>query len=274
MAISQDAIFITQFGDEIHHLFQQKQSKLLDLTRTHRNVVGSTYKFPRLGEITANTKARAADVTNTEPVHDFKTATLSDFYAPIYLDKLDEAKTNVSLRQEYVTSTVAAINRKIDQVLIAALDTDGGTAITTTTGKWTYARHLEALQKLQEADVDEEDRAIVLDPFSFTQMLNETKVISGDYTTLMPVMSGQIGQLFGMKVVVSNLLTVNATPTPDQTQCYMFNKKAVGVAIGQDPVTEINYVPQKASWLVNTMVSLGAVVIETAGVVAIGCDIS
>lgn len=274
MTISTNDIFVTQFSDEIKAAFQQKESKLLELVRTHRNVVGSTYKFPRLDKMTANTKSRNAEVTGLEPVHDFKTATLADAYAPMYLDKLDEAKTNASLRQEYVNGTVAAINRKIDQVIIAALDTDGGTAMTTTAGKWTYARHLEALQKLMAADAFEDDRAIVLDPFSFIQMLNETKVISGDYTSLMPVQTGQIGNLFGMKVITSNLLTISTSETPDQTDCWMFNKSAVGVAVGQDPVTEINYVPTRVAHLVNTMVSLGAVVIETAGVVAFGCDIS
>lgn len=274
MAITTSDIFITQFADEIHQLFQQKESKLLSAVRVHRNVTGNTYKFPRLGKVTANTKATAADVTNLEPVHDFKTATLADSYAPIYLDKLDTLKTNVSLREEYARMTVAAINRKVDSVIVTALDGGSPSTITTTTGKWTYARHLEGVTKLQQNEAFEDERFMVLDPFSLSQMFNEVKVISGDYTTLMPVMKGEIGNLFGMGIIVHNGLTVDAVPTPDATQCYMWNKSAVGVAVGQDVATEINYVPQKVSWLVNTMVSLGAVVIESAGVVQIKCDIS
>lgn len=267
MAITTSAVFISQFSEEIKQAFQQRESKLQNAVRAHRNVVGSTYSFPVLGKFTANTKARNADVTGIEPLHSSVLATLADSYAPIYLDQLDQLKTNVSLREEYVSGTVSAINRVIDQTIITAA-VAGTIATATTAGGWTYAKHLEAVTMLNAADVDEEDRYMVIGAKQLGEMLNETKVISADYTAgLVPAMSGKIGTFMGFNVIVSNLLP---TATSVRTVLY-FNKRAIGLAIGQDPKTEVNYIPQKASTLVNTMVSLGSVIVDPAGIVEMPC---
>lgn len=271
MANTQPNIFISQFADEIHQAFQQTESKLQGAVRAHRNVVGSTYNFPKLGKFTANTKARNADVTGLEPDHSQVLATLADSNAPIYLDKLDQIKTNVSLREEYVKGTVAAINRKVDQTIVTAA-LSGSNVVPTTAGGWTYAKHLEAVKLLNKADVDESDRFIAVGASQIMEMLNEIKVISSDYTAgLVPVLSGQIGNLMGFKVIV---LSDDVLPIATNVQtAFYFNKKAIGIAVGQDPTTEVNYIAQKASWLVNTMVSLGAVLIDGAGVVEMPCAV-
>lgn len=269
MAVTQQNIFISQFSDEIKQAFQQKESKLQNAVRAHRNVVGATYAFPVLGKFTANTKARNADVTGLEPTHNQVIATLADSYAPIYLDQLDQIKTNVSLREEYVKGTVSAINRKIDEVIITAA-LAGTITTTTSAGGWTYAKHLEAFTALNLADVDEEERFMVIGPKQLAEMMNEVKVISGDYTAgLLPVMSGHIGKFMGFTVIPTTLLPTVSTV---QTVLY-FNKQSIGCAIGQDPKTEVNYIPQKASWLVNTMVSLGAVIVDPSGICEMTCTV-
>jgi len=262
-----DSVFITEFTDEVHLGFQQEVSKLQGLVRTHRNVGSSTYKFPTLAAVTANTKARNADVTGREPTQAFVTVTLADYYAPIYLDKLDAIKTNADYKKEYVKTTVSAINRKVDSVIITAAIT-GANVIPTTTGNWTFAKHLEAIKLLADADAYEDERFFVMGPKQLQAMLNETKLTSADYVSIMPVVTGGIGSLFGMPVVLHTGLPLVST----SRQCFMANKRAVGCAVGQDPTTEINYIAQKASWLVNTMVSLGAVLIEAVGVAEVPCD--
>jgi hypothetical protein len=46
-----------------------------------------------------------------------------------------------------------------------------------------------------------------------------------------------------------------------------FHKDAIGYAEGMGPKTEINYVPEKTSFLVNAMFSAGAVAIDAEGIV-------
>jgi hypothetical protein len=53
--------------------------------------------------------------------------------------------------------------------------------------------------------------------------------------------------------------------------CYAYHKTSIGHAIGQEIKTEINYLPQKVAWLVNSYLSMGAVQIDASGIVKIAC---
>ena len=46
---------------------------------------------------------------------------------------------------------------------------------------------------------------------------------------------------------------------------YAWHKSALGHASGCDVKTEINYIPEKVSFFINSMMSQGAVVIDQAG---------
>ena len=78
--------------------------------------------FKKLGKGAANTKSRNGDVTAMELAHTNVEATMADFYAPEYIDKLDELKININERQAVAQSAAAALGRKTDEILIAAMD--------------------------------------------------------------------------------------------------------------------------------------------------------
>ena len=266
MASNIASSFISQYADEVKQAFQQKTSKLLGSVKTHRNVVGSTYNFHTLGKVTANTKARDSNITALNPAQAQVTATLADYYAGIYIDKLDELKTNAALRQEYVTAAAAAIARKVDDVIITTLAT-ASTTTTTTTGGLTIAKILEGLTYLNGNDVDPEDRVLVIGAKQMSEAMAISQLTSSDYAALAQINQSGVGTAFGFKWILHNALplaTVNRT-------CFAFNKNAIGVAIGQDITSEANYIPEKVSTLVNSYVSLGSALIEQNGIVKINC---
>ena len=51
--------------------------------------------------------------------------------------------------------------------------------------------------------------------------------------------------------------------------CFAFHKDAIGYGEGIAPKTEINYIPEKTSFLVASMLSAGATVIDAEGIVSI-----
>lgn len=266
MSTSVNNAFIQQWSDEVKQAFQQKGSKLLDNVRQARNVTGSTYNFHTLGTVVANTKARDTNVTALNPTHAVVPVTLADYYAPIYIDKLDELKTNIDTRKEYVQVTANAIGRKVDDVIITAAAA-ATTTTTTTTGGLTFAKLQEIITFFNANDVDPEDRIIVVGAKQLTEALGITQLTSTDYVQMQAINQASFGTALGMKWIVSTrlpLATVNRT-------CFAFNKQALGVAIGQDITTEVNYVPEKVSTLINSYVSLGSVVIENAGIVKMNC---
>ena len=52
---------------------------------------------------------------------------------------------------------------------------------------------------------------------------------------------------------------------------YAFHKAAVGMAENMATKTEINYIPEKTSFLVNSMFSAGSVAIDDEAIVEITC---
>jgi Phage capsid protein len=251
--------FEKKYSDDVHHLASQMSSKLMGKTRLHRNVSGSTYDFHKMAGLAAASRAsgNSDEVTGLNATSSVVTATLADWEVPIYAQKFDQLKTSVDQIREYQVETVAAINRRIDDTIITAMAT-ASTTLATTAGGLTYAKLLEAVTFFNSNDVDAEDRIFVLSPKALSEALAITQLTSSDYMQVQAVMNAGIGQALGMNWILSTRLPL---ATLART-CFVFNKKAVGVAMGKEISTEINYIPQRVSTLINTTVSLGAVVID------------
>lgn len=251
--------FEKKYSDDVHHLASQMGSKLMGETRLHRNVAGSTYDFHRMAGLTAASRAAgsSAEVTGLDATSSVVTATLADWEVPIYASKFDQLKTSVDAVKEYQVETVGAINRRVDDTIITAMAA-ATTTLTTTAGGLTYAKLLEAVTFFNTNDVASDDRIFVLSPKALSEALAISQLTSSDFIQVQAVMNAGIGKALGMKWILSTrlpLLTLART-------CFAYNKKAVGVAMGKEISTEINYIPQRVSTLINTTVSLGAVVID------------
>jgi len=62
------------------------------------------------------------------------------------------------------------------------------------------------------------------------------------------------------------------TIASDVVSAYAYSKEAIGLAVGIDMKTSIDYVPQKTSFLCNGMLKAGAAVRDTTGLVEINYD--
>ena len=121
MANTIDQAFIKQFESEVHIAYQRMGSKLRNTIRS-TNVTGSTARFQVIGKGTASTKTRNGDVTTMELAHTNVEATMADYYAAEYIDKLDELKININERQAVAQSAAAALGRQTDALIITAMD--------------------------------------------------------------------------------------------------------------------------------------------------------
>lgn len=260
--------FRTQWSDDVKHAYQQADSRLRPACRVVTGVEGNLFKFNKLAAVAANTKSRNAELTFIDPDHTVATATLADAYAPILLDKLDMNKVmrNGDMRREYVMATANAIRRKVDDDTITAMAVPGNT-ITTTAGGLTFPKLLESVEELNSNDVDPGERYIVVGAAQISEALAIEQLTSADYSNLLAVQQGQVKQALGYTWIMSNRLPV---ATSVRT-CFAFHKNAVGIAFGDDVQTEINYVPERAAFLVTSMVAIGSVVIEDAGIIEIPC---
>ena len=77
----------------------------------------------------------------------------------------------------------------------------------------------------------------------------------------------------GMKFIVLGDRDEGGLPlSTNDRSVFAFHRSAIGMAENMAQKTEINYVPEKTSFLVNSMFSAGAVSIDDEGIVKVTCD--
>lgn len=262
MANTIDIAFIKQFESEVHMAYQRMGSKLRNTVRS-TNVNGSTVRFQKIGTGAASTKARNGNVTAMELVHTTVEATMADFYAAEYIDKLDELKVNIDERQAVAKSAAAALGRKTDEILYTAMDAGANsTQISSTAAALTKANLLSLFETFGAADIPEDGgRYIAMHPAGFADLFNINEFASSDYVgeQNLPFAGGMsMKEFLGFKIFSTSAVTAGKNMA--------YHTSSVGLGINSDVKTELNYVPEKVSHLATSMMSMGATVIDNNGV--------
>ena len=262
MANTIDVAFVKQFETEVHMAYQRMGSKLRNTVRS-TNVTGSVARFQVIGKGTANTKSRNGDVTPMELAHTTVEVTVNDFYAPEFIDKLDEMKININERQAVAQSAAAALGRKTDEILITALDAGANsTQIADTSGALGKADLLTLFETFGSADIPEDgQRYIAMSPAGFADLFNINEFASSDYVgpQNLPFAGGMtMKEFLGFKIFSTSAVAGGKN--------FAYHTSSVGLGINADVQTEVNYVPEKVSHLTTSMMSMGAVVIDDDGV--------
>ena len=277
MAIGLSNAFVTLFDAEVKQAYQAK-AQLIAAVRQRKGVEGSTAKFPKVGKGVATLRIPQTDVTPLNVDFSQVTATLEDWNAAEYSDIFMQQKVNFDERQELVQVVANAIGRRQDQLIIDALTASstsntvsndiGGTDTNLNLDKLLAAKKL-----LDKGNVPPQDRHMVIHANSLASILAEQKLTSSDYASVKALVSGEINTFLGFTFHVLGDRTEGGLAVDgslDRT-VWAFHKDAVGYAEGMGPKTEINYVPEKTSFLVNSMFSAGAVAIDAEGIVQITC---
>lgn len=270
MANTIDQSFITQYDSDVHMAYQQFGSKLRNTVRLKQLNPGQIASFPLLGKGTATDKARNGDVIPMNPVHSNKTVTSTDKYAPEYLDSLDDIKNNIDDRMLYARTGAGALGREVDSRLFTVMDAVTTNAIVADGVGLTKNKILRAILALNASDVpDDGDRWGVLGAQAWEEFINITQVSSRDYVNDLNWTQGtQVINWRGIKWFYHS-----ACPLSTNTRsCFIYHRTAIGLAENKQITTMIDWVPQKAAWLIDSMMSCGAVVIDEDGIVKIAAD--
>lgn len=262
MANTIDTAFIKQFQSEVHMSYQRMGSKLRNTVRS-TNVSGNTARFQVIGKGSANSKSRNGNVTPMELAHSTVEVTMQDWYAPEYIDKLDELKININERQAIAKSAAAALGRKTDALLIAAMDAGANsTQIHDTSSAIEKADLLSLFETVGNADMPEDgERYLAMSPSGFADLYGITEFASSDFVgpQNLPFAGGMTMKDFlGFKIFSTSAVAGGKN--------FAYHTQAVGLGINSDVSTEVNYVAEKVSHLATSMMSMGAVVIDDDGV--------
>ena len=277
MSISLSNAFVTLFDAEVKQAYQGK-AMLVPAVRQRRGVEGSTVKFPKVGRGVATIRVPQTDVTPLNVGFSTVTLTLADYNAAEYSDIFSQAKVNFDERQELVQVVAGAMGRRQDQMVLDALSASStsltvANSIGGATTNMNVAKLREAKRLLDKGNVPPDGRNILIHANGLANLLSETSVTSSDFNSVKALVQGDIDTFLGFKFHVlgdrsEGGLAIDASL--DRT-CFAFHKDAVGYGEGIAMRTEINYIAEKTSWLVNEVFSAGAVAIDDEGIVKITC---
>jgi len=92
------------------------------------------------------------------------------------------------------------------------------------------------IETLDEADVPDENRVLITDPSSKADLLKIDKFVRNDYVRNPVVATGKFGDIYNLKVFITN----NLTPVANGTGSYgvVMHRDALGLVIQKNPYTQ------------------------------------
>ena len=267
---------ISSFDTEVKQAYQAT-GKVRRTVRVKSGVVGSTHRFPKIGKGVATPRVPQTDVVPMGIAHSSATATLTDWNAAEYTDIFNQAKVNYSEQAELSMIIGSAISRREDQLLIDAMDA-AGTSLTVATSiggadtNYNTTKAREAKKLMDAKNVPGEGRTYLGHTSNLHGLLGDATATSSDFNTIHALVNGSITAWMGFEHVwIGDYDEGGLAKSGNVRKNFAYHNRAVGLAVGIDARTEVNYIPEKTSWLANGLFSAGAAVIDAEGLVELDC---
>jgi hypothetical protein len=278
-----DQAFVVQYEKDVHHIFQLEGGMLRPSVRMKTNVNGSSTTFQKIAKGVATTKARHGTITPMNQTHTAISCSLSDFYAGDWVDKLDEAKINIDERMAIAKGGAWALGRKVDNQIITVLDTttESTITITVTSKAAILASLLELCEALDDNDVPNDGgRYGLLTPRAWSQAMTVQEFNRASYVGANGMSFTEGAPLSQKWKAWNGVLWKVHTDLPGKgtstAKVFAYHKNAVGYATGahagnaaenEAVSADITWHGDRASHFVNHMMSGGACLIDTTGVI-------
>lgn len=275
MAQSITNAFVTLFDQEVKQAYQG-EALLRGTMRTRQGVQGNTVKFPKIGKGVATVRVPQTDVTPLNVTYSQVTATMSDYIAAEYSDIFHQSHVNFDERRELVQVVSKAIARRMDQLCIDALDAASSpSTVATSVGGAGTNMNIEKLRAaakaLNDNNVPAEGRHLLMHSSQLDAMLGETEITSADFATVKALVRGEVSSFMGFNIITMGDRDEGGVPKPSTRTCFAWHQDSMGYAESISQKSEVNYIPEKTSFLVSSMFSAGAVAIDDEGIVKISC---
>lgn len=275
MSQTLDVAAIASFDADVKKAYQTG-SKLRASVRTKANVVGRTHRFPKIGKGLASQRVTQTEVIPMNVVHTNVTVTLQDWNAPEYTDLFDDIPTNIDEIQELSGTIAMAIGRREDQLIIDALEASattltvsndiGGVDSDLNTAKVRRAKRL-----LDDQGVPSADRSWLNSALGLEALLGDSDADTFDKNAIKALFDGEIMHWVGFDFTMIETRTeggLTVDGSNDRTNL-AYHRTAVGLAIGKDMMTRVDWVATRTSWLSNGLFSAGSIAIDALGIVDI-----
>lgn len=124
MSYSTPNFFVDEFHDDLYHVCQQKESKFAGTVRTEYGLVAAEDKaFDMMDEFNLQEKSgRSPETPTLDPSTQRRWVTTTPYHQSVRYDKDDDLNIKLELTGEFVTAFRRGVNRKKDDIVIAAFE--------------------------------------------------------------------------------------------------------------------------------------------------------
>ena len=267
--------FVTLFDEEVKQAYQG-EALLRGTMRSRTGVQGNTVKFPKIGKGVATVRVPQTDVTPLNVTYSQVTATMTDYIAAEYSDIFHQSHVNFDERRELVQVVSKSIARRMDQLCIDALNAAASPSTVATgvggaASNMNVAKLRAAAKAMNEKNVPMEGRHLLMHSSQLDALLSETETTSSDFATVKALVRGEINSFMGFNIITMGDRDEGGVPKPSTRTCFAWHQDSMGYAESMSQKSEVNYIPEKTSFLVSSMFSAGAVAIDDEGIVKISC---
>jgi hypothetical protein len=248
---------------------------LRDAVRMKYDVIGAQVEFRKVNQVISVPTAYLAAVTIQDPGYNKAMCTLQKYTTPTAVDEVQELTVNFDAKMENAMLVAQAMGRRSDQITIDAIAADVGDTIPNGGTNFNYEKFTQCLEFFDNHAVPLAERFVAMSANNFKSLMQDDQFTSTFYTRNDPIDRARIREYLGFNVVVIPQMTEGGLPQTGNIQTALaWHKMSTGMGIGMNFRTEINYIPQNTSYLVNGVFSAGAVVIDNRGTLAIECDVT
>jgi hypothetical protein len=275
--------FVQQYSANVQMLVQQMDARLPAFVR-NESVTGEFAYFDQIGRAEAIERVtRHGDTPLLETPHSRRQVALRSFEWADLIDRQDLVRTLINPESQYARAAAAAMQRKMDDVLIEAATGSAKTGKTGSTTTSLPAGQLVAVDYVESgstansgmtivimdgAEVDNEDRYVVCAAKQVQDLLRTTEVTSSDFNTVRALVAGEVDTFLGFRFIRSERLGTSST----HRRCFAFQRQGILLAVGQAPQARITERADKSySTQVYYSMDIGATRMEEERVVQILC---
>ncbi len=269
---------IVSYDTEVKQSYQGA-AYIRNRVRVKTGVTGQTYDFRKIGTGIATQHTSSELITPADYAHTKLPATLTNWRVGDYTDLFDQAETNIDERAELGQANGMSVGRAEDQLIIDALDAATSIAGTVdedlggTNSLINAAKLRRAKRHLMQQQARGGEHTILVNALGLEGALSETEVTSADYQTFRALVDANLDEkiAFGFKWMVLEDRDEGGLPTGSANirLCFAFDRSAVGLAVGIEPRTYVDWVGERLSFLSQAVIKAGSTVIDPKGVVEV-----
>lgn len=274
--------FQRQYRQEYIHGFEDRQSILRATCVQEAVIKGNEAIFlvSDSGAATAVTRGADGFIPARTDVNTQNTVTLQEWHDLVRKTNFNIFASQGDQRRIMQETTMAVVNRKIDDLVIAELDTatnDTGAAATASLDMIVWA---STILGNNFVDLTDEDNIFGLISPAFNGYLMQIpEYSSADYVEVKPFTgpARRFRRWMGCNWMIHPRLTnsVGAGGTGTSEQCFMYHRNSMGCAVDKDGIdTPVGYDEEQAYSYARVSIHMGAKLLQNSGIVMMKHDAS